>query len=259
LIQRKFLRNDKMNTDAFKLSASERAELAPEGKIKVAVAVGPAASAVWCVRDTVSGQARGVTIALARDIAQRIGLPLELVEFSSSGDIVANEGKGTWTLSFVPVDDQRRKVLGIGPNYYLGVSTYLARKDNFTTVHDVDREGVRVAGVSGTATLRSAERTLKNTSVSGYGSLDEAVAKFKAGELDAIALGKESIISLLPSLDGCHAVEGHFHEAGTAIVVPQKNIHALQAAVRMMTELKADGSVRAAYDQNQMSHAEVAP
>ncbi|AVA24372.1 transporter substrate-binding domain-containing protein [Rhizobium sp. NXC24] len=248
-----------MSVNAFELSGNEKAELAPTGVLKVAVAVGPAASAVWCVRDEISGQARGVTITLARQIAQRTGLPLELVEFSSSGDIVSNAESGSWTLSFVPVDDQRRKVLGVGPSYYLGVSTYLARKDAFKTVQDVDQEGVRVAGVAGTATLRSAERTLRNTDIVGYGSLDEAMAKFKGGELDAIALGKESIISMLSGLDGCHAVQGHFHEAGTAIVVPPANVHALDAAVRMMDEMKADGTIRAAYDQNQMSHADVAP
>lgn len=248
-----------MAANAFELSESEKTELAPSGVLRVAVAVGPAASAVWCVRDRDSGRARGVTITLSREVAKRTGIALELVEFASSGDIVANADGGSWTLSFVPVDDQRRKVLGVGPNYYLGVSTYLTRRDAFQTVNDVDREGVRVAGVAGTATLRSAEKTLMNTTIEAYRSLDEAMGQFKSGKLDAIALGKESILSMLPALDGCHVVKGHFHEAGTAIVVPQQNHHALAAAVRMMNEMKADGTVRAAYDKNQMSHADVAP
>lgn len=248
-----------MAANAFELSASEITELAPSGILKVAVAVGPAASAVWCVRDQKSGQARGVTVTLARQIAERTGLPLELVEFSSSGDIVANADGGCWTLSFVPVDDQRRKALGVGPNYYLGVSTYLARGDAFQTVQEVDRVGVRAAGVAGTATLRSAHKALKHITIEACNSLDEAMIRFKNGELDVIALGKESILSMLPGLPGCRAVQGHFHEAGTAIVVPRANVHALEAAVRMIDEMKSDGTVRAAYDQNQMSHADVAP
>lgn len=248
-----------MTTNAFELSPNERAELAPAGVLRVAVAVGPAASAVWCVRDEKSGQARGVTITLAKEIARRTGIPLELIEYSSSGDIVSNSETGSWTLSFVPVDDQRRAALGVGPNYYLGVSTYLAHKGALQTVEDVDQQGVRAAGVAGTATLRSAERTLKNITIEAIGSLDEATEKFRRGELDAIALGKESILSMLPGLDGCHAVDGHFHEAGTAIVVPKTNVHALTAATRMMTEMKTDGTVRGAYDQNQMGHADIAP
>ncbi|WP_170985997.1 transporter substrate-binding domain-containing protein [Rhizobium sp. AU243] len=248
-----------MTANAFELSAAERIQLAPSGVLKVAVAVGPAASAVWCVCDQNTGQVRGVTVSLAKEIAHRTRLPLELVEFSSSGDIVTNADVGSWTLSFVPVDHQRRSVLGVGPNYYLGVSTFLARRDRFQSVEDVDKEGVRAAGVAGTATLRSAEKALKYAHIDAYNTLDEAVTKFKNGELDAIALGKESILSMLPGLEGCHAVEGHFHEAGTAIVVPKSNEHALVAAVRMMRAMKADGAVRAAFDQNQMSHADVAP
>ncbi|MCJ2877466.1 transporter substrate-binding domain-containing protein [Rhizobium pusense] len=248
-----------MTSSAFECSTQEKAQLASSGVLRVAVAVGPAASAVWCVRDETSGQARGVTITLAKEIAKRSGLELELIEYSSSGDIVSNSQMGKWTLSFVPVDDQRRAALGVGPNYYLGVSTYLARKEQLKTVEDVDRQGVRAAGVAGTATLRSAERSLKNISIEAIASLEEALARFRKADLDAIALGKESILSMLPGLDGCHAVEGHFHEAGTAIVVPKTNVHALSAVTRMMTEMKADGTVRAAFDQNHMGHADIAP
>ena len=37
-------------------------ELAPTGKLRVGVAVGPAASALWCVRDPATGKARGVPV-----------------------------------------------------------------------------------------------------------------------------------------------------------------------------------------------------
>ena len=248
-----------MIINAFELSSNEIAELAPEGVLRVAVAVGPAASAVWCVKDEKSGEARGVTISLAKEIAKRTGLRLELIEFSSSGDIVANSDTGFWTLSFVPVDDHRRAVLGVGPSYYVGVSTYLAQQDALKTVGDVDQKGVRAAGIAGTATLRSAQKTLKNITIEAIATLDEATSKFERGELDAIALGKESILSMLPGLHGCHAVEGHFHEAGTAIVVPKSNLHALEAADRIMAEMKKDGTVRGVFDQNNMDHAEVAP
>lgn len=253
------LKTEIMTNNAFELSPNERAELAPFGVLRVAVAVGPAASAVWCVRDEKSGEAAGVTITLAKEIAQHTGLPLELIEFSSSGDIVSKADTGSWTLSFVPVDDQRRAALGVGPNYYLGVSTYLARENALKTVEDVDQKGVRAAGIAGTATLRSAQKTLKNIEIEAIATLDEATARFKLGELDALALGKESITSMLPSLPGCHAVKGHFHEAGTAIVVPKSNVYALEAASRMMTEMKRNGTIRATFDQNQMGHADVAP
>lgn len=244
---------------AFELTADELGELAPDGKLYVAVAVGPAASAVWCTRDPQTSRPVGVTASLANAISERTGLPLELVEFDSSGDIVAKVGDGRWTLSFVPIDGDRRLLLGVGPDYYLGVSTFLTRSDEFSSVQDVDRAGVRVAGISGTATLRSAENWVKNAQITGIGSLHEALDQFAAGEIDALAIGKESILSLVNDLPGCHAVAGHFHEAGTAVVVPKSNTAALAAASRFMATLKSDGTVRSIFNANGMGHAEVAP
>ncbi|MEA3537111.1 transporter substrate-binding domain-containing protein [Rhizobium sp. CC-YZS058] len=243
----------------FSLSKQEAAELARDGELKVAVAVGPATSAVWCVRDPATGKARGVTVSLAEAIARNTGLALRLVEFESSGDIVQNANDDLWTLSFVPIDSDRREKLSVGPDYYLGVSTYLTRSDAFQTVADVDHDGVRVAGVAGTATFRSAERSLKRAKLTAIASLDEAMRLFTAREIDALALGKESILSVVAKVAGTHAVAGHFHEAGTAIVVPRGRPHALAAATRMIEELKRDGTVRAAFDAVGMTHADVAP
>src|SRR5262245_36153038 len=45
-------------------------ELAPTGKLRVGIAVGPAASALWCVRDAAAGKARGVPVELGTALAQ---------------------------------------------------------------------------------------------------------------------------------------------------------------------------------------------
>lgn len=245
-----------MNTT---ISETERQELAPSGELLVAVAVGPAVSAVWCTRDPATGSPVGVTVSLAREMASRIGLPLRFVQFSSSGDIVANADNGSWTLSFVPIDDDRRRSLAVGPDYYQGVSTFLARKDEFTSVKDVDRDGVRIAGITGTATLRSAEKWVRHASVSGIASLQDAVRLFRDRQVDALAIGMESILSLLADFPGCHAVDGYFHQAGTAVVVPRQNQAALEAVSRLVATLKSDGTIRKIFDLNGMSRAEVAP
>jgi polar amino acid transport system substrate-binding protein len=245
--------------DQFKLSEIERIELAPEGRLLIAVAVGPAASAVWCVRERTTGRPSGVTVGIADVLSERWGLPYSLIEFESSGEIVKNSQSARWTLSFTPIDDERRKVLAVGPNYYLGVSTYLAKETEFTTVSDVDQPGVRVVGVAGTATIRSAEKTLRHTSIKPIDTLDDAVSLFRNGEVDAVALGKESILSLAQTIPGTHAVAGHFHEAGTAVVAPPAHRGAINAASRAIEVLKADGTIRRIFDANGMGHADVVP
>jgi polar amino acid transport system substrate-binding protein len=149
--------------------------LAPTGSLRVAVAVGSANSAVWTRRDAEAGEPRGPTVDLARHIAERLGVPLTLIECASSGEIIETASSGTWDVSFAPVDAERKKLVDFGPNYFLGESTYMVPAESpITSIEEVDRKGVRVYGIENTATIRSARESLKNTSAIGLQGLDEA-------------------------------------------------------------------------------------
>ncbi len=246
-------------TAALPLSETARHQLAPTGTLRVAIAVGAAISAVWCTRDA-SGAPRGVTVDLAQALAERTGLPLGLIEHESSGAIMQAADAGTWDVTFTPVDAQRRTQADFGPAYFLGESTYLVHAASpIRTIADVDAPSVRVVGVEGTATLRSAHRTLTRTTPQGVGGLDEAQALFRSGAADAVALGRESLLSLLPDLPDGRILDGHFHAAGTAVAVPLGHKAALDVVSRFLEQAKADGTVRAAFDRNGMTTAAVAP
>ena len=102
-----------------------RKELAPTGRLRVAIAVGPSASALWTVRDPATGKPKGVPVDLGTAMAQKLGVPVELVEYASSGEIVSSRDKGAWDVTFVPVDDDRKKAIDFGAPYHLLQSTYL--------------------------------------------------------------------------------------------------------------------------------------
>jgi polar amino acid transport system substrate-binding protein len=93
---------------AFALDDAAR-EIAPTGALRVAVAVGPAASTFWATRDPSSGAARGVTVELAKAAAQRLHVPLKLVEYKNSGEIAAAASKDGWDITFMPADAEREK------------------------------------------------------------------------------------------------------------------------------------------------------
>ena len=111
---------------------SMTSELAPTGKLRVAIAVGPAPSALWTIRDAATGKARGVPVELGTALAQKLGVPVEMVEFTASGEIVAAADHDRWDVTFVPVDDDRRKVVDFGAPYHLLQSTYLVAPRGWT-------------------------------------------------------------------------------------------------------------------------------
>jgi polar amino acid transport system substrate-binding protein len=246
-----------MNTD---LDKDLLGVLAPVGSLRVAIAVGSAVSAVWTTRDAETGEPRGPTVDLARFMAKRLGVPLTLVERASSGAIIETASSGTWDVSFTPVDAERRKFVDFGPNFFLGESTYLVPAgSDIIGISDVDRKGVRVYGVENTATIRSARKSLTNTTVVGLSNLEDALEKFRDGEVDALALGKESLQSLLSRFPGARILDGHFHAAGTAVAVPKGHAEALEVFSSIIEDLKSDGTIRKIFDAHGMEAAAVAP
>jgi polar amino acid transport system substrate-binding protein len=235
-------------------------QLAPTGKLRVGVAVGPAASALWCVRDPATGKPRGVPVELGSALAQKLGVPVELVEYGASGEIIAATNSDKWDVTFVPVDDDRKKVVDFGAPYHLLQSTYLvAPGSTIKTVEEVNRPGVRIAGVDGTATFRAALRTAPNATPVTVKGPDEGVALMRAGKVDAIALSREAVGGLLEALPGSRVLDGGFLNSTTAVAVAKNKPAALAAVTAFIEEAKASGLVRRALDGMGLKSSQVAP
>lgn len=242
------------------IDPNTRAILAPTGQLRVGIAVGNAISSVWTKRGAPSDEPRGPTVDLAKHFADRIGTPLTLVEYGSSAAIIEAASRGSWDVSFTPVDSERKAIVDFGPNFALGESTYMVSgPSGIRDLAGVDREGVRIFGVEGTATLRAARKTLKRVSATGLTELNDVLDRFRNGKADAIALGKESLVSLLAEFPEARILDEHFFALGTALAVPKGNKAALDVFSALLEDLKADGTVRAIFDRHGMTATTVAP
>lgn len=230
--------------------------LAPTGEIRVAIAVGPTKSAVWTRIPEGGTEPEGVTVDLARRIGEIAGLPVRLVQLSSSAQIIATANDGIWDLSFAPVDDARREVVDFGPAYHVGESSYLVRADStFVQAGDLHRAGVTIMGVDGTATIRSARKAAAGAQVMGTATLPEAVAAFEAGDCDALALGRLALDDLLRRLPGTRITQGNFHIAQTAVAIPKGRPEALAVASELIARMKAEGTVAGSFRRHGMADA----
>ena len=102
-------------------------DVAPKGALRVAIGVGPAASPFWATRDSATAEVRGVTVALGKAAAARLGVPLKLVLYQNSGEITAAAAQDAWDISFMPQDAEREKFVDVGPAYVVYESSYLVR------------------------------------------------------------------------------------------------------------------------------------
>src|SRR5438105_1810630 len=81
-------------------------EIAPTGKLRVAIAISPAGGAFWCTR-TQDGNYAGVPVDLGKEMGLRLSLPVEFIVHQNSGQITDAAAKGIWDVSFLPQDAER--------------------------------------------------------------------------------------------------------------------------------------------------------
>jgi polar amino acid transport system substrate-binding protein len=241
-------------------AAASVREIAPTGSLRVAIAVGPAASTFWATRDPASGEARGVTAELAKAAAAKLGVPLRLVEYQNSGEIAAAAAKDAWDISFMPADAEREKFVDQGPPYVVYESTYLVRAgSDIRTLADVDRPGIRVGVIAGTATSRTVARSLTRASFATFAKPEAAANLLGKGELDALAMGTEALIELAKGLPGTRVLDEPVQSTGVVVTVPKNRRAAREWAAQFVEDAKADGTVRRAFDSAGFSDVAVAP
>jgi len=234
-------------------------ELIPTGKLRVGVAFAPSPSPLFVIKDK-DGTLHGVTIDLAGALAQELGVAVEFMAAPNTGELVDALEAGRIDVSFMPVDEERKKRIDFGPVYFLVESTYLATAaSGLRTVDEVDRAGVRVIGIANTTTIRAAGRTLKNTAITAVQSIGEAIEMLGAGKADAFALSRDSLPPFVAQLPGSRIVDGGFQFTGIAIAVPKGRRKALAAVTIFLEKAKSCGAVRRAFERAGLSHLSVAP
>src|SRR5712691_8296561 len=106
-------------------STLEIAEICPTGKLRVGVVYAPAQTAIFVVLDG-SGAPHGVAVDVSIELARKIGIPVEFVVAPNTGEATDAMVSGKIDISFMPVDDERKKRIDFGPAYVLVDSTYMA-------------------------------------------------------------------------------------------------------------------------------------
>src|SRR5258708_35530874 len=80
-------------------------EIAPTGRLRVAIGISPAGGAFWCTKNE-AGTYTGVPVDLGKAMAAQLGVPVEYVASQNSGKIPDAASKGAGDVSFLPKDQE---------------------------------------------------------------------------------------------------------------------------------------------------------
>ena len=233
--------------------------LAPTGTLRVGVVRAPQAG-VFFVRVDRDGRPHGVTVDLGAALAAELDVVATDVVFPNSGECTDAIAAGAVDVAFMPVDPARSARVAFGPAYATIESTYLvSAASGIATLAEVDRPGRRVVGIADTTTIRASARSLTATRPAPVRGVDEAVAMLRDGRADALALSRDSLAQIAPTVPGSVIVAGGFQRTTISIAVPPGRPAALSAASLFLDRAKRDGTVRRALDALGLHDEPVAP
>jgi polar amino acid transport system substrate-binding protein len=231
-------------------------EIAPTGKLRVAIAISAAGGAFWSTK-TEAGYA-GVPVDLGKEMAARLGVPVEYVVHQNSGQITEAASKGSWDVTWLPKDPERESKMMFGPIYEVADATYIVKAgSNVTNFATLDQPGIKVAAVNATTTMRGAIAHLKNAKVTGYQTYDEIFGLLKSRDVDAFALSRDQLNKMAQKIPGTRVLDETFKKTVTAVAVPLGHQQSLAFVAKFMNEAVTNGTLRKAYDNNGLKDAPI--
>jgi polar amino acid transport system substrate-binding protein len=125
------------------LSPAARAELAPGGKLRAGINYG---NVVLATKDPASGELRGLHVDLARELARRADVAIDLIGYDTAGGMVDGLKRGALDVALLSAEPARAGEINFSPAYVDIDATYLVPAGSkIRDVADVDRDGTRVA------------------------------------------------------------------------------------------------------------------
>jgi polar amino acid transport system substrate-binding protein len=234
-----------------------RDEIAPTGKLRVAIGISPSGGPYWSNKNEAGGYS-GVPVDLGKEMAAQLGVPVEYVAYQNSGQITDAASSGAWDVSFLPKDPERETRMSFGPIYEVADATYIVKAGSTATnFQTLDQSGVKVAAVNNTTTMRGAIAHLKHAKVTGYQTYDEIFGLLKNGEIDAFALSRDQLNAMAKKIPETRVLDETFKQTVTAVAVPLNHPLALAFATKFMTEATSNGMLRKAYDNNGLKDAPI--
>jgi polar amino acid transport system substrate-binding protein len=231
-------------------------DLAPGGVLRAAINFGNPVLA----QQGEDGAPRGVSVALARALAEELGVRLHMLTFDAAGKVFAALEEGAWNVAFLAIEPVREQQIGFSEPYVIIEGTYLVAADSpYVTVDDLDQPGLRLAVGKGAAYDLFLTRTLKHAQLERAETSAAAVDLFFDKGLEAAAGVRQPLQKVAEADRRYRVLEGTFTAIRQAMAVPRQR-EAGAAYVRAFVERKkADGFVLAALQASGQADVSVAP
>jgi polar amino acid transport system substrate-binding protein len=230
--------------------------LAPSGTLRAAINFG---NTVLAQRGPTVEESGGVSVAISRELASRLGVPLALVPFDGAGDVVSAAAEGRLDVGFLAIDPLRAETLHFTAPYVLIEGGYLVRNESpLTNVDDVERPGIRMTVGARSAYDLYLSRTLKHAQIVRAGTSSDGLELFLREGIDVAAGVKASLLDFVKTRHDVRVLPGRFMVIEQAMMTVHGS-KAQRAITALIEELKRSGFIARELAKSGQTEATVAP
>jgi polar amino acid transport system substrate-binding protein len=232
-------------------------EFTPTGKLRAAINV---SNIVLVQQDPATKAVRGITPELAKELAKRLGVELELVIFPSAGKVFEALPTAAWDVAFLAIEPVRAAEIDFTSPYVLIEGGYMVHNDSpLKKIEDVDKPGIRIAVGKGSAYDLFLTRNIKHATLVRANTGELAIDQFLKDNLEVVANVKQPIMLYAKNHPGFRVMDGRFQEIRQAMGMPKGRPKAWAYLKDFVEEMKASGFVADALKRSGQADAAVAP
>ncbi|MES2414957.1 MAG: transporter substrate-binding domain-containing protein [Pseudomonadota bacterium] len=220
-------------------------------------------NAAQSVRDPVTGEFRGVSADVARELGRQLKVPVNILPQATAADVISAVQKGEADIGFV-APNPARMVLAYSQTYMLVQQTFLVRADRRTMkARELDQAGLVLGANTGDSVGTYIKGNFKQAQLleSPDYSMKEAVRWLAEGRVAAFGGNRQRLrmaAELEKSLD-LHLLNDNLYAVPQAIAVATRDSVLLAFVNTALDGMRSSGFLEAAVRRGGVEGVGVAP
>ena len=223
-------------------------DVAPTGTLRaVYLGTNPAQA----MRDPATGEVRGPSYELARELAARLKVPFEFKPIAGPPAVIEAVRSGQADIGFVAYEATRLGTVDFSQIYMLVRQSFLVRDDSpIKAIADIDRAGAKIGGTVNDSITLCMKRIFKQATVvelpANAAELSKALSE---RTIDAFGANRQRLTTLAKATPGTRLLPDDLFNVPQNIVVPKDRPAALAAVNALIDEARASGLLQSAIER----------
>ena len=157
-----------------------------------------------------------------RDLASRLGVPVDFVVPATPGDVADAAERGTWDVAVLAIEQSRAQKIAFSPAMTEIEATYVVHKNSaLRSVSEVDAAGIRISAAEKAGYELFLTRTLRNATLIRAKGGAASIDLFNERRADALAGLKPALLEAMDKMPDARMLEGKFMTVNHGLGIPR--------------------------------------